>query len=243
MTDFCRFVLAVSKAYDAIAPVLAQALRRTKTRHVLDLASGAAGPWVGLQPLLRSMGVDVSVCLTDQCPNVAAFERARHLSNQAITYHREPVDAAHVDNGLTGFRTMFTAFHHFRPEQARAVLADAVAKGAGIGVFECAHRNFLMLLGTLATPLRVLIATPFIRPFRWSRLFWTYLILAMPIVLLFDSVVSVLRVYSVEELRGLTVGLNGYQWDIGRVMSKRLPIAITYLIGVPERLLNEEVAP
>jgi hypothetical protein len=148
-----------------------------------SVASGAAGPWVGLQPLLRSMGVAVSVCLTDQCPNVAAFERAPYLSKQAITHHREPVDAAQVDSGFTGFRTMFTALHHFRPEQARTVLA------------------------------------------------------------LWDSVVSVLRVYSVEELRGPIVGLNGYHWDIGQVRSRRLPIAVTYLIGVPERLLAEQSVP
>ena len=97
----------------------------------------------------------------------------------------------------------------------------------------CAQRTPLMLLGVLPTPLRVLIATPFIRPFRWSRLFWTYVVPALPLVLLFDSVVSVLRLYSVDELRGLTVGLKGYDWDIGRVRYKKLPIAVTYLIGIP----------
>jgi len=234
VTDYCRFVLATSRAYDAIAPVLAEALRKTKTWHIIDLASGAAGPWVGLQPLLRSMGADVSVCLTDHCPNIEAFERAHQLSNQEITYLREPVDAAKVPSPLTGFRTIFTAFHHLRPEQAHAVLADAVAKGEGIGVFECAQRSVLMLLFTLATPLRVLIATPFIRPFRWSRLFWTYVVPVLPIVLLFDSAVSVLRIYSVDELRGLTSGLKGYRWDVGRVRSRRLPITLTYLVGVPE---------
>jgi hypothetical protein len=187
------------------------------------------------------MGVDVSVCLTDHCPNIEAFERAHLLSNQGITYHREPVDAANVPRDLTGFRTIFTAFHHFRPEQARAVLADAVAKGEGIGVFECAGRSVLMLLGILPTPLRVLIATPFIRPFRWSRLFWTYVIPALPLVLLFDSAVSVMRMYSVDELRSLTVGLEGHRWEIGRVRNRRLPIAITYLIGIPERLLAERI--
>src|SRR5262249_5029527 len=144
----------------------------------------------------RSMGVDVSVCLTDHCPNIEAFERARRLSNQGITYHSEPINAANVPTALTGFRTMFTAFHHLRPEQARAVLADAVARGEGIGVFECGERSVLMLLGILPTPLRVLIATPFIRPFRWSRLFWTYAVPALPVVLLSDSAVSVLRMYS-----------------------------------------------
>lgn len=158
--DYCPFVLAASKAYDAIAPILAEALRRNKTCHVLDLASGAAGPWVGLQPLLRSMGVDVSVCLTDHCPNVEAFERAHRLTQQAITYHPQPVDAAQVPSELSGFRTIFMAFHHFRPNQARAVLAHAVAKGEGIGVFECAERSLLMVfLVAIVTLIRVLVVS------------------------------------------------------------------------------------
>ena len=40
---------------------------------------------------------------------------------------------------------------------------------------------------------RVLLATPFILPFRWSRLFWTYIVPALPLVLTFDVVVSLLR--------------------------------------------------
>src|SRR2546422_6427005 len=52
-------------------------------------------------------------------------------------FRSEPVDATQVPGDLHGFRTIFTAFHHFRPAQARAVVADAVAKGEGIGVFEC----------------------------------------------------------------------------------------------------------
>ena len=109
-----------------------------------------------------------------------------------------------------------------------------LAKGEGIGVFECAERSLLMVfLVAIATPIRVLVVTPFIRPFRWSRLLWTYLIPVIPIVLWFDSIVSVLRVYSVEELSDLTVGFNNYRWNIGRVRSRRLPITVTYLVGVP----------
>jgi len=233
VTDYCRYVLAVSKCYHAIAPVLAEALQRTGTRRVLDLCSGAAGPWIGLQPLLRELGVEVVVCLTDKYPNIEAFERAGRMTQQAITYHSEPVDATQVPGDLHGFRTIFTAFHHFRPAQARAVVADAVAKGEGIGVFECAQRRPLMVLLVLVTPLRVLLATPFIRPFRWSRLLWTYLVPVVPLVLLFDSVVSCLRMYCVQELRDMTVGLDCYRWDIGVVRAKIVPVPVTYLIGVP----------
>jgi len=134
---------------------------------------------------------------------------------------------------------MFSAFHHFNPEQARAVLADAVHKRQGIAVFEGTQHSVLALLLMLLV-LMVLLMTPFIRPFRWSRLFWTYLIPLVPLVTLFDGLVSCLRTYNVEELRQLVAKLdaNDYHWDIGTVKSTAGPIPITYLIGVP----NEKAA-
>jgi hypothetical protein len=70
-----------------------------------------------------------------------------------------------------------------------------VAKEEGVGVFE-----ILTLLETLGTPL-FLVLVHFIRPFRWSRSFWTYLVPALPLVLLLDVIVSWLRVYSSDRSR------------------------------------------
>ena len=58
---------------------------------------------------------------------------------------------------------------------------------------------------------------PFIRPFRWSRLIWTYLIPLNPIVLFLDGIVSCLRAYSPLELSELTreLSASGYIWEIG----------------------------
>jgi len=179
------------------------------------------------------MGLDITVCLSDHNPDLEAFERSCRLAQQAITYCPKPVDAAQVPSTLHGFRTLFSAFHHLRPAEARATLANAVAQGEGLAVFECAERSILALLLVLPTPLRVLLATPCIRPFRWSRLFWTYLVPVLPLVLLFDSLVSCLRIYNVQELHGLTAGLDRYRWDIGTVQGKPIPFPITYLIGVP----------
>ena len=151
------------------------------------------------------------------------------------TDYLQSVDATRVPEELKGFQTIFSAFHHFRPEQACAVLADAVHNRQGIAVFEGTQRSLLALLLMLLVPLMVLFMTPFIRPFRWSRLFWTYLIPLIPLFGLFDGLVSCLRTYSVGELRGLVSRLdaNDYHWDIGTVKSTAGPIPITYLIGVP----------
>jgi len=239
-TDYLQFVIAKTKPYAPMVPLLAAALQRAGTRQVLDLCSGAAGPWLWLQPILAERGVSVSVYLTDKYPNVEASQQSNRLTPQSIRYHPQSVDATRVPGELTGFRTIFSAFHHFRPEQACAVLANAVHKRQGIAVFEGTQHSVLALLGMLLVPLMVLLMTPFIRPFRWSRLLWTYLIPLLPMAVLFDGLVSCLRTYSVEELRELVARLatNDYHWDIGSVKSKAGPIPITYLIGVP----NEKVA-
>ena len=234
-TDYLQYALAVTKTYAAMIPVLASVLQRTGTRRILDLCSGAAGPWLWLQPALAELGVNVSVCLTDKYPNLEGFERASRLTNQVISYHLQPVDPTQVPGGLLGFRTLFTAFHHFSPEQACAILADAVREREGIAVFEATQRRPLALLLTLLAPLVVLAMTPVIRPFRWSRLLWTYLVPLVPLVTVFDGLVSCLRTYNVQDLHDLTtrLGTNDYHWDIGTVKNKTTPIPITYLIGVP----------
>lgn len=59
-TEYLQFVIAKMKPYAAMVPVLAAALRRTGARQVLDLASGAGGPWFWLQPALAERAADLT---------------------------------------------------------------------------------------------------------------------------------------------------------------------------------------
>jgi hypothetical protein len=81
--------------------------------------------------------------------------------------------------------------------------------------------------------LAVFIATPFVKPFRFSRLLFTYLLPLMPLCILWDGIVSCLRVYSPDELRTLVaqLGNTDYDWDIGT--TRVGPGVATYLIGTP----------
>ncbi len=145
-----------------------------------------------------------------------------------------PVDATDVPVDLPGLRTLFTAFHHFDPTDARAVLQDAVDAGQGIAIFEQTQRSIAGLLFMLLLPLLALLATPLLRPFRWSRLFWTYVIPAIPLVLCFDGIVSCLRTYSDDELQTMVDDLEGtpYVWRFGRARTLLSPLGVRYLIGV-----------
>jgi hypothetical protein len=234
-TDYLQFMVTAARPYASAVPVLAAALQQARARQVLDFCSGAGGPWPWLQRELALHGVTVAVCLSDKFPHAAAVVPAPPGGAASIVYHLSPVDAVRVPDGLMGFRTLFSSFHHFRPDEARAILADAVRRREGIAIFEGTHRTVPGLGACLLVPLVMLLAIPFIRPFRWSRILLTYLIPALPLLGFFDVVVSSLRTYSVRELRELTdaIGANDYQWEIGELKSRAGPIPITYLIGHP----------
>jgi len=114
-TDYLQFALAAAKPYAAVIPILATALQRSGTRQVLDLCSGAAGPWPWLHPRLAERGVSVSVCRTDKYPNMEAFGRLSRLTRQAISYHPEPVDATRVPSELAGIADDVHRFSSFPP--------------------------------------------------------------------------------------------------------------------------------
>jgi hypothetical protein len=140
-----------------------------------------------------------------------------------------------VPGELQGFRTMFTSFHQFPPEEARAILQNAVDAGQGIGIFEITRRTPSTIALMFPWAFMQFLFTPLIRPFRWSRLFWTYVVPIIPLVLLFDGVVSCLRTYRPQELREIISELSGieYQWELGVHSSGSGRPPITYLIGHP----------
>jgi hypothetical protein len=130
---------------------------------------------------------------------------------------------------------MFTSFHHFPPEDGRAILQNAVDARDSIGIFEVPRRSWSTIGLTFGLVLLLFVCTLGIRPFRWSRLFWTYLIPIIPLVLLFDGVVSCLRTYRPQELREIVTKLtaNDYQWETGEYSKSASASPITYLIGYP----------
>ncbi len=233
VTDLLQWTFAAARLYDPVVPALARALRRTASPTVVDLGSGAGGPWAGLMAGLAAAGVAPELVLTDKYPNRPALERARARLGVRVRVHAEPVDALAAPAALTGFRTLFTTFHHFRPDAARQILADAARRADGIAVCEAAHRSPAALVAMLGFVF-VLLVVPFIRPFRWDRLFWTYVIPLVPLVAVWDGLVSCLRTYTPAELRALAGGLDAWEWEAAEAGGAWWRPPVTYLIGYPK---------
>jgi SAM-dependent methyltransferase len=237
ITDALQCGSEILKAYASISSLLQRALDATRSRSIVDVCSGSGGPWLELSQKLRGDPAAYSILLTDKFPNVAAFESIKAASANGIDFHRSSVDATKVPAELDGFRTMFSSFHHFPPAQARAILQNAVDAKQGIAIFEVTSRSASAVGMMFLWFLTPFLFTPSIRPFRWSRLLYTYVLPIIPLVLLFDGLVSCLRTYQTRELRELIDGLapSDYRWEIGEQSGTLRGLPITYLIGYPRQ--------
>ena len=81
----------------------------------------------------------------------------------------------------------------------------------------------------------VLALMPLASPFRWTYLLVTYVIPLTPLIILWDGIVSMLRVYSTGQMQKLTVDLQApdYCWDCGHIAVRGIPGGLPYLIGRP----------
>jgi hypothetical protein len=234
MTDFLQIGMRATGMFTVIVPRLGELLARTGQHRVVDLCAGGGGAWLGLLPRLRAHAhADVAVLLTDLFPSAPA--RRRVAGVDGVAYLDTPVDARSLPPDLGGVRTLFNALHQFRPDEARKVLADAVAARQPIAAFEATDRSWLGLFLAISLPGLVWLLTPFVRPFSWSRLFWTYVIPVLPFFVAHDAVISCLRTYDLDDLDRLVEGLGGerWRWERGRTWSRGFPNRITWLVGTP----------
>jgi hypothetical protein len=244
VTESLEAIWNASGTYRPIAPLLRQALREARTSSVVDLCSGGGGPWISLYAEIGA-GAPLAVRLTDRYPNarlLAELSGARDSASPVqknIRAEMQPVDARAVPEELRGFRTVFSAFHHFDPGAARAILADAFARREGIAIFESARRNAWTMTAIVAVPFLALREAVRARPVRASRILWTFFLPVVPAVLWIDGMLSCLRSYSLADLRELTAGLEapGYVWQVGDERGGRIPIR--YLIGTPRSAAAE----
>jgi hypothetical protein len=197
--------------------------------EILDLCSGSGGPMPLIIDELERRGYDARARLTDLYPNPKSATHPR------ILWLAEPVDAKRVPPELAGVRTMFSAFHHFRPDAAKAILKDALDRRRAICIFESGPGTLLGVATMILVPGNVLALMPFARPFRWGYLVFTYLIPLMPLIVFWDGIVSMLRIYSPEQMKELTKDLQApdYVWEFGRIQVRFVPGGLPYLIGQP----------
>ena len=235
-TGFLQNAVETFHLFDVAGPVLLDVMKRTRAPGIVDLCSGGGGPLLSILSKYEKAGLRIPAVLTDLYPNLDAFERAKHRSGGLVQGITESVDATNVPANLRGVRTLFNAFHHFRPDDARRMLVDAAQKMQPFCSFEFVERRAATMAFIAGTPLAALALAPFARPAKPAHLLLTYALPLIPGVVLWDGMASCLRAYSTPELRQLCDAAETpkYHFRIERLAVPRWPGRITCLIGEPE---------
>jgi hypothetical protein len=238
-TDYFSFGAQLSsQPYEAFARKLGEAMAATNDNTIVELGSGGGGQSLAIAQQLKMQVQTPRLVLTDLFPNLPKLRTVRD-NKYGITVEvvETPVDATGVPANLKGFRLICNAFHHLSPKSAIACIADAVKRQQGIAIFELVGRSPAGFFQVISGSIGMFILMPFVKPFRLSRLFLTYLLPIIPLTTLWDGIASCLRVYSPDELKELVTNVPNsasYEWDIGYICVPKAPIKITYLIGRPK---------
>ena len=236
MMDYLRHMIGWTDFYQPCAPIIKEVLLSSRSNRLVELCAGGGGGITKMLQYLATMECHPSVMLTDLYPNKNRWTELENQSSQ-ISFYPEPINALNVPEDCNGVRTMFSALHHFKPPQVRALLADAMSKNESVAFFDAGTTSVLNIFGVvLLEPITFLLLTPFFKPFRWSRLFYTYMIPLIILCTIWDGSISVLRFYTKRELEDVVTGLpgNNYIWKVGSVKNK-LGIPVHYIIGHPSQ--------
>ncbi|MBX2987224.1 MAG: hypothetical protein KF802_04935 [Bdellovibrionaceae bacterium] len=128
---------------------------------------------------------------------------------------------------------MINSFHRFSGEESLRRLRELAERHDGLLIGEGNNKSLRQVIGmTLIVPLFILLTSPFIKPFRWSRLFWTYVIPALPFLIVWDGVAALFRLHTPEQLLELArrTGRHDYRWRAGKLPNNRGGFII-YLLG------------
>lgn len=231
ITDYLHFIVTKSNLYKNLIPLFVS--RLNKNNQIIDLCSGGSGGILYIFNELKNIGITPKITLTDKYPNIDAFEKIKLLSNNEINYISTPIDATNIPEELKGLRSQFVSFHHFKPKEAIKILENSVKNNSSIIIIEITEKTFINFLFCLLAPLLVMLVTPFIKPFKLSKLFFTYIIPAIPFFVMWDGIVSILRTYNISELKQLTANFKTYNWEIGKFLLKS-KLSLLYLIGYPK---------
>ena len=176
-------------------------------KRVLDLGSGGGGP-VGtmLEGAMERGSCMPKIILSDAFPSNAHFEdMVGRYGAEHIGYRGDPVAAQAVAPGDGRLRSLCSVFHHFSRVDARRVVEDAAAGSDGVFIMEPFPRTVGHLLLVLLSGPFVYMAAPFFARggFSFRKFLICTLLPIVPLMVLFDGCVSVLRTYAPGEIMAM----------------------------------------
>ena len=129
------------------------------------------------------------------------------------------MDISQFEGNEKGVYLFINAFHQLDAKKAGKILQRIADSGNPVVVVEGNNDSLWQIVGmTVFVPLTVLLTALFVKPFRFSRLIFTYLIPVLPIIIVIDGCIALLKLYDPDDLLELTSSIKttNYEWKAGK---------------------------
>jgi hypothetical protein len=232
--EFLDFMVTLPRANRPFLPLFDELLAHSKARALVAFDGQDGG---GLVHIASEVGGprngELSVILTDEQWSPARVKREEALAARPVEVLTcSAREAAERFQGK-GIGVYINSFHRLGRGADRAALANLVDRNLDVFVGEGNNNSLWQVVGmTVFVPTLMFLLTPFVKPFRLSRLLFTYLLPVMPFVTVWDGLAALLRLHRPEELEALakSMGRTDYVWRAGKRQNGRGGYVI-YLLG------------
>ncbi len=180
--EYISFIATVFKIYLPLRPKLLDHLNITASKEWTDVCSGKGGP-------VLSLDIDHPVLLTDLYPT-----QPNDKHNPLILYSEKEVDILRDEIPGNGLISMFNAFHHFDDFEKGIILQKAKKDLRPIFIAEILQPDLICLLRVIiTTTVGHWLCVPFMKPFSFQRLLFTYLLPLHTLTIMIDGIISVFK--------------------------------------------------
>jgi ubiquinone/menaquinone biosynthesis C-methylase UbiE len=211
--------------YRHVSHMIHEDLIQQKMSSITDLCSGSGLPAVFVH---KNIGIKkLQTSLTDKYPQSIIPLPGVYYVSQSINVLDMPMEKA-------TYYTMYNAFHHFDTHEQQKIVLNALDSNAHLLIVEIVQPTLFNVLSiTLASTIGVLLFCPFIKPFEWKRLWFTYVIPINVLTVLIDGYITILKSKSEKQ----------YQAYFKQIFNDDARIKVSSHRRFPANILTIKISP
>jgi len=193
-----------------------------QTMH--DLCSGSGEPAISI---FHGCDCFDRLILSDKFPH------PRAISDSRITYSSRSLDVRDMTFEAECTYTMFNAFHHFSDKEKYEIVNKISSCGSSAFFVEILQPRWDYVFKVLfASTVGVVLFSPFVQPFSFLRLFFTYVIPINVLLIAYDGILSVIKSRSVNQYNKLFARLS-HKVKITRLSNNLMPLVLIQIEAEP----------
>ena len=198
--EFIGILVSRFHLYSKVTGIIQSDMEGQGLIQIEDLCSGSGLPAIYIHHHLTIPGLTTT--LTDKFPQ-------KITTPKGIFYKNEAVDMNTLLAFSEKYYTLYNAFHHFNSEEQKTIVRKIIENKSNLLIVEIVQPSILSFLHvTLASTLGVIFMCPFIKPFDWKRIFFTYIIPINLITVLTDGFISILKSKTKKQYEDWKSNLN-----------------------------------